>query len=224
MRTQLDRSITWGQLTHVNHDKVWAVIRHVPREGLLLLLSRGVKYLPVSALEAVFGQHAHPHQVGDVEEPETTALLEQVRDFVESALRGDFYQDFFVNSRNSTDKAAKTQEFGARLDLIFDRLIAEANRTVATEICTAYELLLTLLREIDKFDRDIVFFADEGGTWQLSIDWKRVLPPYFRCLAEIHDWQEFECRALAAIDEFVDSWGKDELKAMVAKEVARPDR
>ena len=90
--------------------------------------------------EAVFGQHAHPHQVGDVEEPETTALLQQVRDFVESALRGDFYQDFFVNSRNCTDKSAKTQEFGARLDLIFDRLIAEANRTVATEICTAYEL------------------------------------------------------------------------------------
>lgn len=72
-------------------------------------------------------------------------------------------------------------------------------------------------------DRAIVFFADEGGTWQFSIDWKRVLPPYFRCLAEIHDWQEFECRALAALDEFVDSWGKDGLKAMVAKEVARPD-
>jgi len=224
MRTQLDRSITWGQLTHVNHDKVWGVIRHVHREGLLLLLSRAVKYVPVSELEAVFSQHAHPNQVGDVEEPETTALLQQAREFVESALRGDFYQDFVVNSRNCTHKSGKTQEFEARLNLMFDRLIAEAKLTTATDICAAYELILALLRAIDKFDRDIVFFADEGGTWQFSIDWKRVLPPYFRCLAEIHDWQEFERRALAAIDEFVDSWAKDELKAMVVQEVARPER
>lgn len=58
MRTQADLSITWDQLKHVNHDKVWEVIRTVQREGLLLLLSRAVKYVPVSELEAIFGQPA----------------------------------------------------------------------------------------------------------------------------------------------------------------------
>jgi len=185
MRTQADLSITWHHLKHVNHDKVWEVIRTVQREGLLLLLSRAVKYVPVSELEAVFGQHAHPNQVGDVEQHETTPLLEEVREFVEAALRGEFYEEYFVNSQNCMDQSGKTQEFEARLDLLFDRLVAETDSTDPTEVCTAFELILSLLREIDKCERDIVFFADEGGTWQFSIDWKRVLPPYFRSLSKL---------------------------------------
>ena len=100
MRTQADLSITWDQLTHVNHDKVWEVIRHVYREGLLLLLSRAMKYVPVSELGAVFSQHAHPNQVGDVEPPKVRPVVAEVQEFVEAALRGDFYEEFFVNSQN----------------------------------------------------------------------------------------------------------------------------
>lgn len=27
---------------------------------------------------------------------------------------------------------------------------------------------------------DVIFFADEGGSWQVGVDWERVLPPWFR--------------------------------------------
>jgi hypothetical protein len=26
---------------------------------------------------------------------------------------------------------------------------------------------------------DVIFFADEGGSWQVGVDWERVLPPWF---------------------------------------------
>ena len=37
----------------------------------------------------------------------------------------------------------------------------------------------------------MVFFADEGGSWQVGVDWKSVLPADFRCLAETAGPEEF---------------------------------
>jgi len=35
----------------------------------------------------------------------------------------------------------------------------------------AFELLLGLLRRIDKGD-DVIFFADEEGSWRIGVDWR----------------------------------------------------
>jgi len=69
-------------------------------------------------------------------------------------------------------------------------------------VVEAYELLLGLLREIDTFERDIVFFADEAGVWQFGINWIRILPSYFRCLARTVNAEELERRGRVAIHEF----------------------
>src|SRR5690606_12036119 len=59
-----------------------------------------------------------------------------------------------------------------------------------------YEMIMGLLEEIDLFDRDdIVFWADEPGTWQLGIDWARVIPPYLACLSKVLTPREFRARA-----------------------------
>lgn len=29
----------------------------------------------------------------------------------------------------------------------------------------------------------MIFFADEGGAWQVDVDWTKVLPPWFRVLS-----------------------------------------
>jgi hypothetical protein len=39
------------------------------------------------------------------------------------------------------------------------------------EVCASYELIFDLLRAIEKWDRDIVFWADEGGIWNFGIPW-----------------------------------------------------
>jgi hypothetical protein len=83
--------------------------------------------LPSSTeLESIFGDHAHPHEIGDAGGQEPKPLLETVSEFTEAALRGEFYEDFLVNSHNCTEKSGKTQVFEAQLDLLFDRCIEEA--------------------------------------------------------------------------------------------------
>ena len=84
------------------------------------------------------------------------------REFVEAAVAGAFYQDFRINSHNCTSKSGGTQGFEAKLDLLFDRCVEEATSSEPADVGLAYELLFDLLREIDKFEKDIVFFADEA--------------------------------------------------------------
>lgn len=208
--------ITWGQIKHVDHDKAWKVLLRTDRQGLLTILARALRSVPLGKLESIFSDYAHPHEIGGVHGQELRPLLEAVREFAEAALRGEFYEDFIVNSHNSTDKSAKTEVFEAQLDLLLDRCVADALTGDPSEICAAYDLLFDLLREIDKFELDIVFFGDEGGVWQFGINWQRALPPYIHCLAKTIEPDKFERRAEAIIEEFVDAWQRGALRLLLS--------
>jgi hypothetical protein len=208
---------TWADITDVNHEKAWVVLCRLEREQLLVLFSRALRVVPAASLEQIFGDHAHPHEVGEAQRVERPRLLDAVRAFVEAARRGEYYQDFRVNSHNCTDKSGRTLTFEAQLDLLFDRCVEEAVGGEPAQVVAAYDLLLDLLREIDRFERDdIVFFADEGGTWQFGLNWNRILPPYIRCLAKVVERNEFERRAEAVIEEFVDPWQRVEVRRVMA--------
>jgi len=68
-----------------------------------------------------------------------------------------------------------------------ERLLEDVLRFVTdgdpSEGRQAFELIFALLRRIDQGEDDIVFFADEAGSWQVGVDWPTVLPAYFRCLS-----------------------------------------
>jgi hypothetical protein len=207
--------VTWSDLTHVSHEKAWSVLQRMDREALLVVLSRALHCLAANQLETVLHDYAWPHEVGAVEEPQARSLVETVREFTDAALRGEYYQDFLVNSQNFTNKSRKTQDFGARLEGLLDRCIAEAAHSEPTQVCAAYELLFDLLREIDKFEKDIVFFADEGGVWQFGIQWKRVLPGYFRCLRLAFGPEEAARRAETFIEEILDACDRGGAREML---------
>ena len=50
----------------------------------------------------------------------------------------------------------------------------------------------------------MIFFADEGGTWQVGVDWSTVLPAYFRSLAETASPEDFAREVDRAIENFSD--------------------
>ncbi len=214
--------VTWSDLTHVNHEKAWSVLQRMDREAMLIVLSRALRCLAADQLETVFRDYAWPHEVGEVGEPQSRPLMLAVREFTDAALRGDYYQDFFVNSQNFMSKSRKTQDFGAKLDALFDRCVAEAAHTEPAQVCGAYELLFDLLREIDKFEKDIVFFADEGGVWQFGIQWKRVLPGYFRCLHLAFGPEEAVRRAETFIEEILDPCDRGGAREMLRQTARTP--
>jgi hypothetical protein len=206
---------TWSQLTAINHEKAFSVLTRLDRGDLLTIMAKLLRHLQPGDLKAAFSGYAHPRELGDVESQPRRTLLEATREFTESAMRGAFYEAFAVNWRNSTQESGGTQEFEARLDLLFDRCIEESTTGDPSEVCASYELLFELLRAIEKWDRAIVFWADEGGIWQFHIQWSRVLPPYFRCLRATAP-AECEARAKTAIAALVDP-GDQDLRRLLAE-------
>lgn len=84
------------------------------------------------------------------------------------------------------------------------------------------ELLIDLMREIDRCERDIVFFADEAGSWQVGVRWERVLPAWFRSISpstEPCDWAE---TVIDALNDFA-SFRMNELLS-VARNIASSEQ
>ena len=49
---------------------------------------------------------------------------------------------------------------------------------------------------------DIVFFADEGGSWQVGVDWPKVLPALFACRAAVAEPDENARRVIGRVDRY----------------------
>ena len=75
------------------------------------------------------------------------------------------------------------------------------------------DVLFSLLRKLGESPDDIVFFADEAGTWQVGVEWEEVLPAFFRALAATAGPEEYAREALRAIEDFGDPDRKRYLEA-----------
>jgi hypothetical protein len=73
--------------------------------------------------------------------------------------------------------------------------------------------IFNLLRRIDEGRDDILFFADEGGSWQVGIDWEKVFPAWFRCLSRTASPDEYGRLVVAAIDDLDLAHPRDHLEA-----------
>lgn len=62
------------------------------------------------------------------------------------------------------------------------------------------DLLFELLEQLDSGDNEIVFFADEGGSWQVGINNGKVLPVYFASLAAVAEPEEYAARVVEVIE------------------------
>ena len=67
----------------------------------------------------------------------------------------------------------------------------------------AMDLIFELLEQIDNGSDDIIFFADEGGSWQVDVDAEMVLPVRYTGLAAATCSREYDQRAL----EVIEAWG-----------------
>ncbi|NJK31277.1 MAG: hypothetical protein HC927_02040 [Deltaproteobacteria bacterium] len=182
----------------IDRDKVRAKARELEGTGLRVWLDRAIDLLPDEAFPELVAGYVHLRDVL-VDENTKPDLLRAIEQFHRDSMAGRYYQGFMVNSRNHMDLSRGTETFIAE----HKRLVAACLRAEqAGELETAAEglrLLIDLLREIDRCERDIVFFADEAGSWQVGVHWERVLPAWFRSLAprlEADAWAETVVDAL----------------------------
>jgi hypothetical protein len=59
-----------------------------------------------------------------------------------------------------------------------------------------------LLDRLDDGTAEEILFADEFGSWMVGIEWKRVLPAWFRVLAVTAEPREYARRVEAIINRY----------------------
>jgi len=150
------------------------------------------------------------------------SLVSEVGRFCEASRRGDYYESFRVNSSNFMDTSEGTESWLEECERLFERCVSEAKKHGPVETRKALGSLLDLLRHVDEGHDDVVFFADEGGSWQVDVDWKKVLPVWFRCLAATCEPDEYAREALSAIRDFAPGDRAHHLK--VARAAATPEQ
>jgi hypothetical protein len=69
------------------------------------------------------------------------------------------------------------------------------------EVCEAIEIIFGLLRSIGEEPDEIIFFANEAGTWQVGVDWSEVLPVWFLCLSATTEPEEYARRVVQLVDQ-----------------------
>jgi len=207
--------------TRIDRDALRNVMRRQEGTALLILLDRALDLLPEELLPQLVEGYVHPEEILRVDHSPDD-LLKMVRRFHAASLRGDYYEDFWVNSKNSMAESRGTQIFISECHRLVDLCVEAADQRRCAEARAVLELIFDLMREIDECRDDIVFFPNEGGSWQVGIDWRRVLPAWFRCLATTATATEYANAVREVIDRFASSDRQRLLEA--AREEGNPDQ
>lgn len=129
-------------------------------------------------------------------------LLAQVKTFHKASLTGKYYESFSVNSKNFREMSGGTRAWIAECRRLLHRCVSAAPKDNPAETRKSFETIFSLLRHIDECLDDVIFFADEGGSWQVGVDWRKVLPAWFACLSATSKPDEYAGLIIEVVDKF----------------------
>jgi hypothetical protein len=204
--------------SQIDRAKLRAAIRKLGDEYVYYMLDEALDLLPDAKLAKLVGQYIQLVRLRP-DAPTKNDLFGDVAEFARASLAGEFYESFSVNSKNCMDKSNGTRAWIAECRRLLDRLIPAAKAT-PPKVAEGFETIFGLLHRIDEGNDDIIFFADEGGSWQVGVDWRKVFPAWFACLAKTATHEEYARRVVEVIDEF-ERHDRDKYLA-VARRVATP--
>ena len=179
-------------------------LRKVKKDELLSMLHEAYEALPASRAVSVFGGYVDLTRGEASSHAKTRSapkqVLEAVQRFHADSLAGQYYESFNVNSKNFMEKSEGTERWIRECNQLFDQCVALSHQGHHAEVCTAIALLFELLEQIDDGSDDIIFFADEGGSWQVGVDEENILPAYFTSLAAVAEPESYASRVMEMID------------------------
>jgi hypothetical protein len=185
----------------VDIEKLRAALRGMSRGRLLIVAERAIEIVPRAKLRQLVGDMVRLDELAEGKRG-AAPLLDEVRKFHAASLRGEYDDGFDVNSKNFMEKSKGTEAFIAEFYRLAGKCVRAVGKRPRPPVREAFELLFALLRRIDEDPGGIVFFADEAGSWQVGVDWRRVLPAYFRCLAGVASVDDFAREVDRTIDDF----------------------
>jgi hypothetical protein len=201
----------------IERDKLRAEVRKLGNEYRLFMLDDAIELLPLTKLHKIAKKYLDLERLRpDAEKASRASLLTDVKRFEKASLAGEYYESVFVNSHNYTQKSAGTSSWIAKFSRLLDRCVIQARRNNPAEVRGAMETLFGLLNRIDNGDDDVIFFADEGGSWQVGVDWDKVLPVWFKALSATAESEEFAKLIVALLSRHY-SYGRDKMLAIARR-------
>ena len=202
-RSRAVRKNAPGAPPDIDRAKLREALRHIGDEYIFYMLDEAIDLLPTDQLAKLVGQYIKLDRLRpDKEGAPKRSLLEDVTAFDAASRANKYYVSFNVNSKNYMETSTGTRAFIAECRRLLDRCVAEAARGPVTETRQAFDTLFALLRRLDEGHDDVVFFADEGGSWQVGIDWRKVFPAWFRCLSRSAEPEDFANAVVTTVDAF----------------------
>ncbi len=207
----------------IDRDKLRAVLRKLGHETVFYMLADAIDLLSPAKLHQIARKHLDVTRLRPDGESRTKAkLLAAVKAFDQASRAGEYYESFMVNSENYSAQSTGTTAWMAEYHRLLDRCVAEEQKRKPGDVREAFDILFGLLDRVDECNDDVIFFADEGGAWQVGVDWERVLPPWFRVLAATAAPAEYAERITALLERHYDR-GPDRMLD-VASMAATPEQ
>jgi hypothetical protein len=176
----------------IDRSKLRAAVRRLGKDYAYLMLEDAIDQLAQAALAQLFGPYIDVKTLrADDRDAPAASLRASVEAFARASLAGEYFEPFDVDSRNFTQRSAGTLSWTAECRRLFERCARADSSAVPTEIRGAFDVLFGLLDRLDEGQGDVVFFADEGGSWQVGVDWEVVLPAWFAPLSATAQPEEF---------------------------------
>ena len=207
----------------IDRDKLRAEIRKLGNECVFCMLDDAIELLPQAKLHRIAKKYLDLKRLRpDAEQTARRRLLTDVKRFETASLAGEYYESFSVNSKNYTQKSSGTNAWIAKYLRLLDRCVINAKKGNPAEARGAMDILFGLLNHIDKGNDDVIFFADEGGSWQVGVDWAKVLPVWFKVLSATADPKEYAEKITALLSCHY-NYGRDKMLGL-ARRTAVPDQ
>jgi hypothetical protein len=207
----------------IDRDKLRAAVRKLSNEYVFYMLDDAIDLLPPAKLHKIAKKYLDLKRLRPDAEPATNrGLLTDAQRFQKASLAGEYYESFNVNSKNYLEKSAGTRAWIAEYLRLLDRCLTSAKRSDPAVVRGAMDILFGLLDHIDECLDDVIFFADEGGSWQVGVDWAKVLPVWFKVLSATAAPDEYAKRVRDMLSNHY-SYGRDKMPAL-ARRTATSDQ
>ena len=207
--------------TPIDRNKLRAAIRKMGGEYVFSMLDVAIDLLSEAQLFQLAKQHLDPSTLGP-DGHEQGNLLADVRAFEKATLGGAYYQDFRVNSQNCMETSRGTQAWGSECRRLLVRCVAQAEKGDSADSRQGFDILFGLLDHVDDCPDDVIFFADEGGSWQVGVDWEQVLPAWMKVLSATAAPEEYAQR-IAWVLNHHHSYGSQKM-LVLARRTATPEQ
>lgn len=208
----------------IDRDKLREAVRKLGDDYVRYMLDDAIGLLPPAKLHKIAKKYLDLKRLRpDAEKATKASLLTDVQLFEKASLAGEYYESFAVNSRNYTQKSAGTSSWIATFRRLLDRCVTSAKKENPTELREAVDILFGLLNHIDEGNDDVIFFADEGGSWQVGVDWAKVLPAWFKVLAVTAAPEDFAQRITSSLSRHY-SYGRDKMLAIARRTATAQQR